>query len=465
MDRTASFLTTDDGRLTARRIYSAFRKQSAERWLYLFLAAQFVCQCALMAERMGGRGRVYFRAATFISSLLMLLILPGRPIKPHPAMRLGIGMLAGMGMSLLHPDTNTLSGIAHWCLNVAIWAPLFWVGRISISSRTLWNAVLMLWGFHTVSSVVGVLQIYYPERFAPSAEFIRVLLGPMAEGLRITLNDGKQVWRPFGLSDSPGGAASSGSFAVLAGLVLLISKPHWMIRTVALGGVLAGMFCIYICEIRSIMIITVLGACVMIALQVLQKRMSRAAATLFILLLMVIGALSWTRSLGSDSAQRRVRTLVEAPVASVFYQSRGVFLEQTLFDLLPQYPLGAGLGRYGMMYTYFGDPTQPNSTPLWVEIQITGWLFDGGIPLIVLGYAAVIFASYVTFQIALKAQSDRLLSDCAAIVCALNAGWLIVTFNYPLFIGQGGMIFWLLNAAVFAAYVHKPSPAPRPVQR
>ncbi|MBN8625603.1 MAG: hypothetical protein J0M17_08950, partial [Planctomycetes bacterium] len=209
----------------------------------------------------------------------MLLLLPGRTIKPHPASRLGIAAIAGIGLGLLHPYTNTLAGIAQWCLNAAIWAPLFWIGRIKLSPRTLWNAVIMLWAFHTISSVVGVLQVYYPERFSPSAEFVRTLMGQFADGLLITLDDGKQVWRPFGLSDTPGGAATSGSFAVIAGLVLFLSKPHWCVRFLSVFGVFTGIFCIYICEVRSIMAITVLGTCVMILLQVLQKRISRAAAS------------------------------------------------------------------------------------------------------------------------------------------------------------------------------------------
>ncbi|MBL9085047.1 MAG: hypothetical protein JNK76_24800 [Planctomycetales bacterium] len=459
MSRSTTISSPDHGRVTARRIFTALRTQSSERWLYLFLAAQFVCQCALMAERMGGRWRIYFRAATFLSSLAMLLLLPGRTIKPHPASRLGIAAIAGIGLGLLHPYTNTLAGIAQWCLNAAIWAPLFWIGRIKLSPRTLWNAVIMLWAFHTISSVVGVLQVYYPERFSPSAEFVRTLMGQFADGLLITLDDGKQVWRPFGLSDTPGGAATSGSFAVIAGLVLFLSKPHWCVRFLSVFGVFTGIFCIYICEVRSIMAITVLGTCVMILLQVLQKRISRAAASMIILLLFAFGAISWTHSIGGESARRRARTLVEMPASSVYYQNRGVFLEHAVFEELPKYPLGAGVGRWGMMYAYFGDPTQPHSSALWSEIQFTGWLYDGGIPLVFFGYGAVITACYVTFKISLNEQYDRYLRDCAGIVTALNAGWLVVTFNYPLFIGQGGMIFWLLNAAVFAASVYG-SPEP-----
>jgi hypothetical protein len=403
-----------------------------------------------MAERLGGRSRIYFRAATFLSSLAMFLLLPGHAKHLHPSVRAGAAMMGAMGLSLLHPYTNILAGIAHWLLNLAIWAPLFWVGRIALSPRGLWNAVLMLWGFHLVSSVVGVLQIYYPERFSPSAEFVRALLGQFADGLRITLESGRQVWRPFGLSDTPGGAASSGSFAVIAGLMLLISKPHRFLRLLALGGIAAGTFCIYICEIRSIMIITLLSAAVIVVLQVLQKRLTNAAAIALVLPLFLVAVLSWTQSVGGESARQRVRTLSQSSAGQLYYQNRGIFVEQTLFEELPRYPLGAGLGRYGMMYAYFGDPTQPNSSMLWVEIQMSGWLYDGGLPLVILGYAAVLIACYTSFRIAVS-HTDRIISDCAAIITALNAGWLAVTFNYPLFTSQGGMIFWILNVGLFTA--------------
>ena len=46
-----------------------------------------------------------------------------------------------------------------------------------------------------------------------------------------------------------------------------------------------------------------------------------------------------------------------------------------------------------------------------------------------------------------------------AVVFAYDVGALAITFNYPLFIGQGGMEFWLLNAALFTAAGRSP-PAP-----
>jgi putative acyl-CoA dehydrogenase len=50
-----------------------------------------------------------------------------------------------------------------------------------------------------------------------------------------------------------------------------------------------------------------------------------------------------------------------------------------------------------MMHTYFGEGTGA----LWVEIQWTGWLFDGGVPLILLYTAAILVASWGCLKVAL----------------------------------------------------------------
>jgi hypothetical protein len=40
------------------------------------------------------------------------------------------------------------------------------------------------------------------------------------------------------------------------------------------------------------------------------------------------------------------------------------------------------------------------------------------------------------------------------LIFAYNIGAIAITFNYPLFIGQGGMEFWLLNSSLFVAGYH-----------
>ena len=411
---------------------------------------QFICQSALVLDWIGGGGlRTYFRAATFFSSLAMLGFLPGRSRHPHPVRLTAIAALIWMGIGLLHSNANPVSGIAHWLLNIAVWAPLFWTSRIFCTARTIHNTLVMLWLFNVLASIIGVLQVYYPERFSPSAEFIRNVAGVYADGLLIERTDGKQVWRPCGLSDTPGGAANSGSFAVVVGIVMFSVSNRRSIRLMAAIGILAGVFCIYVCEIRSILIITVLSAVILTTLQLMQGRLTRAAAMLLLIPLVAAAGIAWTKSISGERVGERIRTLTATSASNVYYQNRGVFLEHSLFEELPKYPLGAGLGRYGMMFLYFGDPTIPGANELWVEIQLTGWLYDGGLPLILLGYGAVIATCYVTYKVAVSPKDRRSVADYAAVVTALNAGWLAVTFNSPFFNSQQGMIFWLLNAVIY----------------
>ena len=88
---------------------------------------------------------------------------------------------------------------------------------------------------------------------------------------------------------------------------------------------------------------------------------------------------------------------------------------------------------------------------IWVEIQWTGWLLDGGVPLIFAYSGALILASYLTMKIAFERQRQDELSFWGAVIFSYNIGIIMITFNYPVFISQMGMEFWLLNAALFVA--------------
>jgi len=102
-----------------------------------------------------------------------------------------------------------------------------------------------------------------------------------------------------------------------------------------------------------------------------------------------------------------------------------------------------------MVNAYFGNP----SDALWVEIQWTAWLFDGGVALIFLYLAAIVIASWGCLKIALGqiGAGEPSLSLWGAVLVAYNVGAVAVCFNYPLFGGTGGVEFWLLNMAVLSA--------------
>lgn len=407
----------------------------------------------LIAEPVGSM-RLYFRILAYVSALAMFVVLPPTPHVANPARTAALGLLIAMSFGIVHSDTTLLAGVAHWVFIFSIWSPVLWVGRLKLTPRALWDVIMLLWAYNVAGAVAGVLQVYYPDVFAPSAEFARRHYGDMVDAFLIQLADGREIWRPFGLSDSPGGAASSGSIAVIIGVAIITTLGgKQLVKAVALLGIITGAFCIYLCEFRSVMIATLISAIALIGLQMLRGSTSRLAAMSLMLPLLVGGAFAWTQMVGGERVQKRINTLGEGSASTVYYQNRGRFIEYSLFSELPEYPLGAGLGRYGMMFNYFGDKRAADARPLWAEVQLSAWIYDAGILGIVLGYGAMGVAFFTSLRLALSKKICPLLAECAAIVLALNAGWIAVTFAYPLFMGQGGMMFWLINSALFYAAI------------
>ena len=96
---------------------------------------------------------------------------------------------------------------------------------------------------------------------------------------------------------------------------------------------------------------------------------------------LVLTSFLWATSVGGESVRQRFTGVAQQGACRAFKENRGQFLAYTLGELFDQYPFGAGVGRWGMMNVYFGDPTDLSSPPIYVEIQLTGWLLDGGAPM------------------------------------------------------------------------------------
>ena len=420
----------------------------SSRWLYGFLMLQFACQAALVAPL--GSARMLFRIATFASSLGMLVFFPTGGT-PYPLRKWACIVLGIMCIGFLHPELNGLVvGIAAIAMCAAIWGPTFWVGQIHVTPKSLGFALLLMWGFHTASAIVGVLQVYDPERFAPDPSFIENLYGDFAEGLKLTLDDGRRIYRPFGLTDTPGGAAGSGAFAATVGLILGASPRAIWIRSAGILSTIVGMFCLYICQIRSALIVTGLGFVLIAVLSAWRGQFGKAAWLAGIFLAAMFTGFIWSTAVGGDAVTSRLESLSDDSAANVYYSNRGFFLEHTFTEVLPEYPLGAGLGRWGPIYGYFGNKENLDSPPIYVEIQATGWILDGGIFLLLVGYGAVIFACFIAVRIAIQTENNRF-SNTAAVIAAMNFSSLVSTFGYPVFISQAGIMFWVLNAALYTA--------------
>lgn len=422
---------------------------TARAWLIGFLLLQFACQVALLFEAMAGF-RVVFRSASFTASLAALAFVPGAA-RQHPSRPFVWAILGIIALELFHPNTNTpLAGIAQFFLYLAVTAPVVWVCRLTVGPGTLARVIAALFGFHTLSAVVGVLQSLFPGWLQPAVSTVIKDLGEYAEGLKMSLADGTEIWRPMGLTDQPGGAASAGLYALMFGMGFVAVSRSWLVRLLGAAGMVIGLYCIHLAQIRAALVVGAVVAVVFLAALVWLRRGWDALRLAAVLPTAV--AISFTAALavGGGAVSGRLETLVSESPDSVYYQNRGRFLEATVNEMLPQYPAGAGLGRWGMTHRYFGDPNNPRSEPLWSEIQWTAWVLDGGLPLVLAYAAAVVVAVGATARVAARTP-DPWLAGWASVVAAYGVAVCAMTFGSIPFIGQAGMEFWFLNAAVWTA--------------
>jgi hypothetical protein len=198
-------------------------------------------------------------------------------------------------------------------------------------------------------------------------------------------------------------------------------------------------------------LLNVIGGAGVLALVAFRQR--RVAAAAWIAAAggaLVVAAFFWATSVGGDAVEQRFMTIREDGAVQTFQQSRGAFLSSTMGELLDKYPLGAGVGRWGMMNAYFGDPTDLRSPPLYVEIQLTGWLLDGGI-LMWFFYGGAIVLS-VLGVVQKTADPDPEVGYSAFAVLALQVLIGGMAMAGPAFNTQLGIAFWTFSAALHGAH-------------
>jgi hypothetical protein len=271
----------------------------------------------------------------------------------------------------------------------------------------------------------------------------------------ITLASGDKVFRPMGLTDSPGGAGIAGFYCTLLGLGMLMEHRKPLIRLLAMASMVLGTFVLYLCQVRSLLVMLCVCLAAMGLTLVVQGRAGRAVAMAGVIALAAFVAFGFAVSVGGDGAFDRIRTLGDGDASEVYQSNRGIFLTYTFSELLPRYPLGAGLGRWGMISSYFADSTDPERMPLPAEIQWTGWLLDGGIPLMITYSLSILVSINFAFRIAARDSVGpmRSLQMWALLLVGYDLGAIALTFSYPLFIGSTGQEFWLINAVFFGAAV------------
>jgi hypothetical protein len=356
---------------------------------------------------------------------------------------------------IVNPNTaGIVPAVAAIALYAAVLSPLWWASGLGTDAKGFRNVLMVIWAFQSLSAMVGVLQVMYPGRFDFALSAVLQEMGPAyLSGLQLRVASGEMIFRPMGLTDTPGGAASAGliSFIISLGL-LLTSRNPWLVVASGLS-MLCGLFCIYLSQVRSILVMLAISVVAMLVILLIRDRTGRQALRVALVGSVVVAlATIWAFSVGGEAVINRITTLVEDDPTSVYMRNRGGFLLYTVYHAIPEYPFGAGLGRWGMVNNYFGRYGN-GASPLWAEIQWTAWVYDGGLPLMLSYFAAIITCLIWTFRAACEGRLG-MLSTWAAIMFAYNLAALAVTFNYPLFIGQGGMEFWLLNAALYAS-VHR----------
>ena len=444
---------------------AAARQLKPSRLLEYFVILEIICQLALLSSTLAPF-RVVFRTAVFAVSLALLFVLPGYG-KQHSSAKPAFFVIVVLALSMLNPGINSaVAAAAEFGLYLAVLAPLFWVSRIRIDVPEMRRVLFIVWGFQVVSSVFGVLQVYFPARFQFALSSVVQGQGAGYVAMMHYQNAyGEAVFRPMGLTDTPGGAAAAGFIAVLfAAAFFLLERRRWM-QVGCAGAMLVGMVAIYLSQVRVMLVMEV--ACMLAFLTLMSWRAARVSSLMLgrrvgskrlayltgLMALAAVGGFTWAVGVGGTAITERVNSLTSANPGEVYQKNRGQFLIYTIEEVLPEYPLGAGPGRWGMMFYYFGDQGNTKNPGLWAEIQWTGWLYDGGVALVLLYTLAIALAFRVTYKIALNQRSAEL-ATLAALIFAYDVGVLAATFDSCIFIGGGGLDFWILNAMLFNAAYH-----------
>ena len=364
----------------------------------------------------------------------------------HKAYPWVIAVMGLLALMLSSPYTTSLmGGLAHMMVYFAVMSPLFWAPAFIRSPEHLARLLGLLLICSGINSMVGVLQVYDPARWMPT-ELSRVVTeGATGLGAVTYVGPGgRLIVRPPGLFDTPGAVAGPGMFAALLGVIFGLSPIATWKRagSFALAG--AGIAAIYLSQVRISLVVTLLMFGIYAATLLFQKRVAKATAFSILAGGIVVASFIGAVTLGGESVLSRFMTLFDDDPLAVYYRARGVQLDITFSELLYQYPLGAGLGRWGMAAAYFGTPGVKG---IWAEIQIAGWMIDGGILMVVLYSGALVATAVNQYRIAMQVRYPRI-AVCAAAVFAANLGIAAMVFSFTPFVTQIGIQYWFLAGAL-----------------
>lgn len=429
-------------------------------WIPAFFAIQFLWGAVLFVP--GTQAiRPIVRALPYLTSLALLgVYFTRRTTLPRPAGSAWlVAALLLLVVNLLHPASQFAAGIAQCVFQLSIVAPAFWAYKAIRSPRQLELLFVLIFIMNVASAALGVAQVYMPGAFMPPQfNSLGVQLNDFyVESLSYLGRDGTWIVRPPGLTDQPGGAALAGALAAILGLGLLLRARAGRARLISLAAIAVGLAAIYLTQVRSVLMM-VMGCVALLA--AIAFRQGRRSGALIIAgggAALVVAAFVWAASLGGDSVADRYLNIHEQGALQTYQEYRGSFLASTFNELLDTYPFGAGVGRWGMMNTYFGDPNAFRSAPIHAEIQLTGWLLDGGFPMWILYGTAIIASILAAFRLA--DGRDPRANDIVMIGVTLQIFIVGLAMAGPVFNTQLGILFWSIAGGLHGAVQRAADPS------
>lgn len=442
-------------------------KVNGRGWLELFVAVQY-CSTAVLLLPGTQPIRLFVRAFPYVLSLAMLYVIGNthrkRRMLPPGGILLTLALIL-LAINLLHPSTDLPAGVAQVVFQLSIAAPFYWASRLRLDRRRLDWLLWLMFVSNAASAVLGLLQVYYPDTFMPPEFSAQALaMNPATvESLSYRSVTGELITRPPGLTDMPGGAAVGAVITTLLGLTFgTQALLAWYKRAAYFGLAGIALVTIYFTQVRSLLLMAAAAVVVMSLLLFRQRRVVQATTLAVMTAVLLVGAFSWATAFGGESVYDRFIVITETGVANSFQENRGIFIEHTVDELLYEYPLGAGLGRWGMMRANFGSLDNPNES-IWVEIQMTGWLLDGGVLMWITYGGAIALSMLFVYRQAATASTG--LSYSALTVFSLNLIVVGLSFSGPAFNTQLGIQYWFLTGLLYSAVrtVRQAGPGPQPL--
>lgn len=339
--------------------------------------------------------------------------------------------------------------LAEAMLTISVISPLFWTAYDLKTSKQVPRMMMILFLCNALGGVMGILQVRYPGRFDPPAIPAFQALGEeMAMGIyTYQTDDGRSIMRPCGLTDTPGGACIAGAAAGLLGLCWALRPLAIWKRGFCLLMSFLGIAAVYYTQVRSLLVVEVVCIMVLVALFTLQGNVIQATQIGVLGTGLILGSLVWVAINVGGAVLDRFGTLVKEDQGKLYQNSRGMFVQDTFTKTIFEYPLGAGMGRFGQTQAYFGSSSVSAE---WAEVQWPAWLLDGGIVLLFAYPYAVVAAILDSMRVALRSK-DKDLAYWAAVVVAVNISTFATCFSQMPFLAAGGLQFWTFAAVIHAA--------------